>query len=124
MNGNRLLLLVAALFTASIVAAGTRAYAGSGTGILSYEAALDQAPTDIVPYPGQRADRDFTIGLKGPNGYCDILKISAAREVDALYYAHMYCPTCDLQDLTGEHVRAEAPWEEMIPLSQEFCTTK
>ena len=123
MDRNMSLLLIAALLTASVVATGARAYAGSGgTGTFSYEAALDQAPNDIVPYPGQRTDRDFTIGLKGPNGYCDTLKVSAASEVDALYYAHHYCPACNLQDLTGEHVRGEAPWESMTPLSQEFCT--
>ena len=99
MNGKRLLLIIAAFFAAALAMGGVRA-------------------------PDQQTTRDFTIGLKGPNEYCDTIKVSAPNEVDALYYAHEYCPTCSLKDLTGEYVRGEAPWETMTPLSQAFCLEK
>ena len=113
MKRNTLSVLVAALFTALIILSGVRAYA--------YEAALDESPVDIAPYPSHQANRDFTIGLRGP-GYCNILRVLAPSQVDALNYAHRYCPSCYVEDLTGEYVRGKSPLESRAPfLSQEFC---
>lgn len=118
MNRNKLLALTAVLFTASLILSGDRAYATyGGMGTFS----IDESPADIVPYPSHQANRDFTIGLRGP-GYCNILRVLAPSQADALYYAQRYCPSCYVEDLTGEYVRGKSPLESRAPfLSQEFC---
>ncbi len=65
---------------------------------------------------------DYSIGFRDSSGKtpCKVEDVRAQNSEQALALAQAECPTCQVRDLTGEQVTAEAPWDT-TPMSVAFC---
>jgi hypothetical protein len=67
--------------------------------------------------------KDYVFGFKGTENSCMVQKFTASSSDEALKMARNYCPTCSaIQDITSQRTRGEAPWEDMVPEAQVFCS--
>ena len=67
--------------------------------------------------------KDYVFGFKGTGNSCMVQKFTASNPDEAMRMAKNYCPTCSaIQDITTQRTRGEAPWEDMVPESQVFCS--
>ena len=66
---------------------------------------------------------DYSIGFRDSSGKtpCKVEDVRAQNSEQALALAQAECPTCQVRDLTGEQVTAEAPWDTTTPMSVAFC---
>jgi len=79
----------------------------------------------VLPDSGtlSQEPKDYVFGFKGTGNSCMVQKFTASNPDEALKLAKNYCPTCSaIQDITTQRTRGEAPWEDMVPEAQVFCS--
>ena len=70
-----------------------------------------------------QGSKDYEFGFKGTDNSCMVQKFKASSPDEAMKMAKNYCPTCSaIQDITSQRTRGEAPWEDMVPEGQVFCS--
>ena len=104
----------------ALMAGAAFAYEGYGSGSMvnPHSGSGMEGPTSgdwLAP-----SMRDYQIGFRGLGGFCEVKEIRASSSDEALLSAHNICPTCQIEDLSGEHIRAEAPWES-TPKADSYC---
>ena len=77
---------------------------------------IDESSQQSISAPEMNT---YTLGLSGPN-FCSIEKVAAPNVFAAIDMAGKTCKDCIIQNLTGEYVYGEAPWEAE-PRSDVFC---